>query len=86
MVKNLPAMQETWIQLLGWKDSLEKGIATHSVFSPGEFHGQRRLTQTVGHDRASNEQELLIYITTWMNLKNMPVERCQGQKYTFVKF
>ena len=30
MVKNLPAMQETWIQSLGWKDPLEKGMATHS--------------------------------------------------------
>ena len=30
MVKNLPAMQETWVQSLGWEDSLEKGMATHS--------------------------------------------------------
>ena len=30
MVKNLPAMQETWIQSLGWEDLLEKGTATHS--------------------------------------------------------
>ena len=30
MVKNLPAMQETWVQPLGWEDSLEKGQATHS--------------------------------------------------------
>ena len=29
-VKNLPAMQETWVQPLGWEDSLEKGMATHS--------------------------------------------------------
>ena len=29
-VKNLPAMQETWVQSLGWKDPLEKGTATHS--------------------------------------------------------
>ena len=29
-VKNLPAMQETWIQSLGWEDPLEKGMATHS--------------------------------------------------------
>ena len=42
--------------------------------------------QTVGHDRATNKQELLIYKTTWMNLKNTPVERCQAQKYTFMKF
>ena len=30
MVKNLPAMQETWVLSLGWKDPLEKGMATHS--------------------------------------------------------
>ena len=30
LVKNLPAMQETWVQFLGWKDPLEKGKATHS--------------------------------------------------------
>ena len=30
MIKNLPAMQETWVQSLGWKDLLEKGLAIHS--------------------------------------------------------
>ena len=30
MVKNLPAMQEAWIQSLGQEDPLEKGMATHS--------------------------------------------------------
>ena len=29
-VKNLPAMQEIWVQSLGWKDPLEKEMATHS--------------------------------------------------------
>ena len=29
-LKNLPAMQETQVQSLGWEDPLEKGIATHS--------------------------------------------------------
>ena len=28
--KNLPAMQETWVQSLGWEDPLGKGKATHS--------------------------------------------------------
>ena len=32
-VKNLPAMQETQLQSLGWEDPLEKGIATHSNIS-----------------------------------------------------
>ena len=30
LVKNPPAMQETWVQSLGWEDTLEKGKATHS--------------------------------------------------------
>ena len=30
MVKNLPAMQETWVRSLDWKVPLEKGMATHS--------------------------------------------------------
>ena len=29
MVKNLPALWETWVQFLGWEDPLEKGMATH---------------------------------------------------------
>ena len=30
LVKNPPAMQETWVQSLGWEDALEEGMATHS--------------------------------------------------------
>ena len=30
LVKNLPAMRETWVQYLGWGDPLKKGKATHS--------------------------------------------------------
>ena len=30
LVNNPPAMQETWVQSLGWEDPLEKGTATHS--------------------------------------------------------
>ena len=32
-VKNLPAMQKTWVQSLGWEDSWEKEIATHCSIS-----------------------------------------------------
>ena len=39
LVKNLPAMQESWVRSLGWEDPLEKGKATHSIAWPGEFHG-----------------------------------------------
>ena len=30
MVKNLRAIQETWVRSLGWEDPLQKGMATHS--------------------------------------------------------
>ena len=30
MVKNPPAVQETWVRSLGWENPLEKGMATHS--------------------------------------------------------
>jgi len=30
MVKNPPAMPETWVRSLGWEDPLRKGMATHS--------------------------------------------------------
>ena len=30
MVKSLPAMQETWVQSLGWEDPMEREMATHS--------------------------------------------------------
>ena len=43
MVKNLPAVHETWVQSLGQEDALEKGMATHSNILPGEFHGQKSL-------------------------------------------
>ena len=43
LVKNLPAVQEVWVQSLGWEDSLDKEMATHSVFLPGKSHGQRSL-------------------------------------------
>ena len=39
VVKNPPAMQESWVRSLGWDDLLEKGMA----FLPGEFHRQRSL-------------------------------------------
>ena len=43
IVKNLPTMQETWIQSLGQEDPLEKEWQPTPVFLPGESHGQRSL-------------------------------------------
>ena len=42
-VKSLPAMQETWVQSLGWEDPLEKKMATHSNILAWRIHRQRSL-------------------------------------------
>ena len=56
-VKNLPAVQETWVRSLGWEDPLEKEMATHSSIlawkipwteEPGGL--QSMGSQRVGHD------------------------------------
>ena len=39
LIKNLPAIGETWVRSLGWGDPLEKGKATQSSILAGEFHG-----------------------------------------------
>ena len=38
LVKNLPAVWETWVPSMGWEDPLEKRKATTPVFWPGEYH------------------------------------------------
>ena len=50
-VKNLSTMQETWVRSLGQEDPLKKGMATDSVFLPGESHGQRSLVGYSPWDR-----------------------------------
>ena len=42
-VKHPPAMQEGWVQYLGWEDPLEEGMEPSSISLPGESHGQRSL-------------------------------------------
>jgi len=60
LVKNLPAIQETWVRFLGWEDPLEKETATHSSIpdwripwteKPGRL--QSMGLQRVRHDLAT---------------------------------
>ena len=41
LVKNPPAVQETWDRSLGWEDALEEETVTHSSILAWEIHGQR---------------------------------------------
>ena len=43
MIKNPPAMQETWVQSLGWEDPWRREWLHTPIFLPGELHGQRSL-------------------------------------------
>ena len=51
LVKNPPAMRETWVQSLGWEDPLEKGMATHSSILACRI--QSMGSQRVRHDWAT---------------------------------
>ena len=54
LVKNPPAMRETWVQSLGWEDPLEKERLPTPVFWPGEFHGLQSMgSQKVRQDWAT---------------------------------
>ena len=56
-VKNMRAMQETWVPSLGWEDPLKKGIATHSSILAWRIPWTEKLgglqfmgSQRVGHN------------------------------------
>ena len=49
MVKNLPAIQETWVQSLGWEDPLEKEMATYSSIFALENSMDRGAWQATVH-------------------------------------
>ena len=82
MVKNLPAMQETWVLSLGWEDPLEKGIATHSSIlawniswreEPGGLQFIR--LQRVRQDRTTNTFNFSINYKDFLGrsvVKNLP--------------
>ena len=60
MVKNLPAMCETWVLSLGWEEPLEKGTATHSSILAWRIprtEESGRL-QSVGHEESDMTERL----------------------------
>ena len=69
MVKNLPSMQETQVQSLGWEDPLEKGLATHSSILGREFHGQKGLVgySLWEHKESDSAEQLTLSVHQHMN-------------------
>ena len=69
LVKNPPAVQETWVQSLGWADPLEKAMVTHSSIlawrtpwteEPGQLSSVG--SQTVRHDTHASHFQLQRYV------------------------
>ena len=59
-VKNLPAMQETWVQFLGQEDPLEKEIATHSsILAWSKYLMDRGAWQAIVHGVARVGHDLV---------------------------
>ena len=73
MVKNLPAMQETWIRSLGWEDPLEKEMDTHSSILAYRIPWAEEpggLNSPWG-SKKSDTNELLMHIHTHIFLKSL---------------
>ena len=49
IIKNPPAMQETWVRSLGWEDPLEEGMATHSSILAWRIPVDRGAWQALVH-------------------------------------
>ena len=58
MVKNLPAMQETWVRYLGWKDPLEEGMAIHSSILAWRILMDRGAWQAIVHEVTNSQTRL----------------------------
>ena len=60
MVKNMPAIQETWVRSLGWGDPWRRAWQPILVFLPGEFHGWSSLVgySPRGHKESDTTEQL----------------------------
>ena len=67
LVKNLPAMWESWVRSLDWEDPLEKGMATHCSILAWEIPWTEE-SQGVGHDLVTKKKKYthIIYILCWL--------------------
>ena len=84
IVKNLPAIKQTWAQSLGWEDPLEMGMATHSSILPWRIplteepsRLQSMGSQRVGHDWVTTFSTVSLYIFfKIINIFYILVSRC----------
>ena len=63
LAKNLPAVQETWVQSLGWEDPLEKGMVTHFIILAWRIPWMEEPggLQSVGSQRVGYDEQLSLH-------------------------
>ena len=65
MVKNPPAMQETWVRSLDWEDPLQEGMATHSSILSWRIPMDREVWQATVHGVAKSQTRLSNFTFTF---------------------
>ena len=66
LVKNPPALRETWVRSLGWEDPLEKGKLSTPVFWPREFHG---LCSPWGRKESATTEQFHFHFATVLRIE-----------------
>jgi len=82
MVNNPPAMQETWVQSLGWEDPLEEGMPTHSSILAWRIPRDRGAWQATVHGVAESDMTERLSTAQWIQsqpelFKLFHVGRCR---------
>ena len=68
MVKNLPAMQETWVQSLGWEEPLEKEMAIHSSVLAWRIPRTEVGYSPHGHRKSDTTERLTLPLFTFFHM------------------
>ena len=79
LVKNLPVMQETWVQSLGWEDPLEKRKATHSSILAWRMPW---LYSSLGHKELDTTEQLSLFTFRQYNLLKTLLKHGKSELYS----
>ena len=83
MVKNLPAMWETWVRSLDWEDPLEEGMATHFSILAWKIPKDRGAWQAIVYEVTRAEHDLVTKHSPHHNAKQNMIYDGKGGARNF---